>query len=92
MFGHAAISKRVRYLATSALMPYLTRFELLLQAYELEFLPLRRNLSVRTLKSYALRWRELVLYAQVALRMALGQKAIDIEQQLLIRAGTRRAS
>src|SRR5262249_20673606 len=40
MFGHAAISKRPRYLATRELMPYLVRFEMLLNLYELEFLPL----------------------------------------------------
>ena len=91
MFGHAAISKRARYLATKEFMPYLKRFELLLTAYELEFLPFRRNLSVATLKTYSRRWRELVLYAQVAVRMAFGQKPIEIEQQLLVK-GAGRAS
>ena len=86
MFGHAAISKRVRYLATRESMPALKRFELLLNAYELEFLPLRRNLSLATVRTYLRRWRELILYAEVAARMALGQRAIDIEQRLLIRA------
>ena len=58
-------------------------------AYELEFLPLRRNLSWATLKTYSRRWRELVLYAEVAARMAFGQKPIDIEQRLLIDAAAR---
>jgi hypothetical protein len=53
-------------------------------------LPLRRNLSLATLKTYARRWRELVLYAQVAMRMACGQKPIDIEQQLLVKAARAR--
>jgi UDP-MurNAc hydroxylase len=89
MFGHAGISKRARYLATQEFMPYLKRFELLLTAYELEFLPLRRNLSWATLKTYSRRWRELVLYAEVAARMAFGQKPIEIEQRLLVNAAAR---
>ena len=89
MFDHAAISKRVRYVATSLLMPHLKRFELLLRAYELEFLPLRRNLSLATLTTCLRRWRELVFYVQVAAQLALGRKAVDIEQHMLMRLATR---
>ena len=89
MFGHAGISKRVRYLATHAEMPWLKGFELLLSMYESELLPLRKNLSLRFFKTFALRWRELVLYAQVAVRMAVGQNPIEIEQRLLLRAARR---
>ena len=92
MFGHAGISKRVRYLATHAEMPWLKRFALLLSMYESELLPIRRNFSRQFLKTFALRWRELVLYAQVAVRMAVGQKPIEIEQRLLLRAGARRST
>jgi UDP-MurNAc hydroxylase len=91
MFGHAAISKRVFYRATAAFMPHLNRFEALLRAYELEFLPLRRNLSVAAVKNALSRWRELVLYVQVAVRMILGQKPAEIEQRLLLHAGARRS-
>jgi UDP-MurNAc hydroxylase len=89
MFGHAGISKRPRYLATTQLMPHLLRFEMLLNAYELEFLPLRRNLTLATLKSGLRRWRELFVYAEVVVRMALGQKAQEIEQRLLVNAAAR---
>jgi len=92
MFGHAGISKRVRYLATHAEMPWLKRFELMLSMYESELLPIRKNLSLRFLKTFALRWRELVLYAQVAVRMAVGQNPVEIEQRLLLRAGSRRST
>ena len=90
--GHAGISKRVRYLATHAEMPWLKRFELMLSMYESELLPIRKNLSLRFLKTFALRWRELVLYAQVAVRMAVGQNPVEIEQRLLLRAGSRRST
>jgi UDP-MurNAc hydroxylase len=89
MFGHAGISKRLRYLATTQFMPYLLRFEMLLNAYELEFLPLRRNLSLATLKSCLRRWRELFVYVEIAVRMALSQKAQEIEQRLLMKAASR---
>jgi len=89
MFGHAAISKRVRYLATHEFMPHLKRFEMPLNAYELEFLPLRGNLSLATLRVYARRWRELIVYVQVAARMILGQSPIDIEQRMLMKAAPR---
>ena len=92
MFGHAGISKRVRYLATHAEMPWLKRFELMLSMYESELLPIRKNLSLRFLKTFALRWRELLLYAQVAVRMAVGQNPVEIEQRLLLRAGSRRST
>jgi UDP-MurNAc hydroxylase len=90
MFGHSAISKRVRYRATAAEMPYLKRLELLLSAYELEFLPLRRNLSLATLKTCVRRWRELAFYIQVVMRMLVGQKPIEIEQRVLTEAAARR--
>jgi UDP-MurNAc hydroxylase len=89
MFGHAAISKRPRYLATTKLMPDLLRFEMLLNAYELEFLPLRRNLSLATLKTCLRRWRELFFYAEVMVRLVLGQRAQEIEQRLLTNAAGR---
>jgi hypothetical protein len=89
MFEHAAISKRVRYVATARMMPYLNRFELLLRAYELEFLPLRRNLSLPTLTTCLRRWRELVLYVQVAMQMARGRNPLDIEQDMLLKLAGR---
>lgn len=92
MFGHAGISKRVRYLATHAEMAWLKRFELLLSMYEFELLPLRKNFSRPFPEDIRLRWRELVLYAQVAVRMAVGQKSIEIEQRLLLRAARRASS
>ena len=89
MFEHAAISKRVNYVASAELMPYLKRFELLLHAYEPEFLPLRRNLSVATLETCLRRWRELIFYGQVALQLGMGHEPVEIEQQMLMKLAAR---
>ena len=91
MFAHAGISKRVRFLATRTDMRYLRLFEFLLECYEVELLPLRQNLTRRSLRSWARRWREPVLYLQIAWLLLIGHNLIEIEQTLL-RKRRRRAS
>jgi len=92
MFGHAGISKRVRYLASHADMRRLRLFEFLLECYEVELLPLRRNLSARSLRVWLRRWREAVLDLQIAFMLAAGHNLIQIEQLLLRKTGARRSS
>jgi UDP-MurNAc hydroxylase len=92
MFGHAGISKRVRYLASRSEMKRLELFEFLLELYEVELLPLRRNFSRRSLQSWARRWRELLLYLHILLWLASGHKLIDFEQRMLERTGNRRSA
>jgi len=92
MFGHAGISKRVRYLASHADMRRLRLFEFLLECYEVELLPLRRNLSARSLRVWLRRWREAVLYLQIAFMLGAGHNLIQVEQQLLRKTGARRSS
>lgn len=92
MFGHVSISKRVKYQATPQGMQRLKRFELLLCFEEAEMIPLTRALRWRVWKSYLPRWRELVLYVQVAfMRFARGISFQQIEQQLLHQERDRRA-
>jgi len=92
MFGQAGISKRVRYLATRADMKRLRMFEFLLDLYEVELLPLRRNFSWRSLRAWLRRWRELLLYLRILPWLASGHKLIDFEQHLLERTGNRRSA
>jgi UDP-MurNAc hydroxylase len=65
MFSQTGISKRVKWLATKRSMPLLGFFMLLLDFEEYELIPLRRNLSWRSIRVWSRRWRELVGYAQL---------------------------
>jgi UDP-MurNAc hydroxylase len=73
LFGHLAISKRVRFRTSRRLLPRMKAFELLLALFEVEILPLRNALRPRAVETWALRWRELLLYAAVAKDLALGR-------------------
>jgi UDP-MurNAc hydroxylase len=73
LFGHLAISKRVRFRSTRRLFPRMKLLELLLALFEVEILPLRNALRWRVLETTALRWRELLLYARIAKDLALGR-------------------
>ncbi len=84
MFGHVSISKRVRFQATTEALPTLRLFELLLCLEEAELIPFSGLLQLRTLRVYARRWRELLLYAQVGwLRFVRRIPFQQIEQRLL---------
>ena len=83
MFGHAAISKRLRFRATRADMPLLRSMEELLSLYEFECLPLKKLFSARTIASYGARWREVVLYVRLALGLLRGVALRQQEEQLL---------
>ena len=83
MFGHAGISKRVHFHATAEAMPALKRFVTITELAEAEVFPLRGHLSLRALKALLPRWREGVLYAQVATDLARGRDLPSIEERHL---------
>jgi UDP-MurNAc hydroxylase len=86
MFGHVSISKRITYQATTAAMKRLSRFELLLCFEESEIIPIHNLFTWRTIASYLTRWREIVLYIDVAyLRFVRRMSFQSIEQHLLAR-------
>ena len=65
MFAHAGISKRTKWLASRRSMELLAFFMLMLDLEEYELLPLRKNLSLRSLRVWARRWREVIGYVQL---------------------------
>ncbi len=83
MFGHAGISKRVQYHATREAMPRLKRFNLILELFEAEVLPLRGLVSRRAFKALSRRWREGLLYAKVLVGLSRGLHLPEIEEKLL---------
>ncbi len=83
MFSHIGISKRVVYRSQYKDAKHIAKFNALLAAYEYEVLPLNRLFSFRTVKVYLRRWRELVLYAQVALGMLRGKSVHQLEAEQL---------
>src|SRR3990167_130417 len=62
LFSHLPISKRVIYRATRGKIKYIKRMNLLFNLYECDMLPLRRLLSWRSIESWCMRWREILLY------------------------------
>lgn len=83
MFSHAGISKRVHYYAPREKMRALNRFNLIMELYEAEVIPIRNNLTPRAIKSVLPRWREGVLYLKVLLLLARGLSLPKIEERLL---------
>ncbi|MGB6307211.1 MAG: MBL fold metallo-hydrolase [Steroidobacteraceae bacterium] len=65
MFGQTGISKRVKWVMTRQSAGLLGFFMLMLDFEEYELIPLRRNLSWRSLRVWARRWREVLGYAQL---------------------------
>jgi UDP-MurNAc hydroxylase len=65
MFGQAGISKRVKWIATTRSMRLLGFFMLMLDLEEYDLIPLRRNLSWRSIRVWTRRWREVLGYAQL---------------------------
>jgi UDP-MurNAc hydroxylase len=74
LFSHLAISKRVVYRVTAANRKYVQLLNLLFNLYEYDWLPLRRVVRYRVFETYFLRWREILLYAQIAMDALLRRK------------------
>jgi hypothetical protein len=83
MFGHAGISKRVNYYATRQAMPALKRFNVILELFESEVLPLRKAISWRAAKALLPRWREGLLYTKVLIDLVRGYSLPAIEERQL---------
>lgn len=83
MFGHAAICRRVNFFATSAEQARLWRFLTMLDWSESEMFPISRHFSRRSVAAALPRWREGLLYANVAVQVARGRPLARIEENLL---------
>ena len=75
MFGHAGISKRLRWQATKADMGRLDLFSGILSWYEAEAIPFRKLLNRRFAVAYLARWREVLLYARLCVGRAARTRA-----------------
>jgi UDP-MurNAc hydroxylase len=79
MFSVWTASKRLRiHLPTRKHLRALTLFFLLLDLYELEILPLRRNLSWRAITVRLRRWREILEMGRIFLKHVVLRRPIDI--------------
>jgi hypothetical protein len=74
LFSHLAISKRVRYRVAPESLRHLQIWNLLFNLYEYEWFPLRRALRPRVFAAWRRRWRELGLYARIALDQLRGRR------------------
>jgi UDP-MurNAc hydroxylase len=66
IFSHMCIGKRVFYKVTSHHKKYMEALNLVFNAYEYDLLPIRRIFTWRSVESWSMRWREIVLYMQLA--------------------------
>ncbi len=66
MFAHLSISKRVLYRVKKRDLRRMQLFNLLLKLYEYELIPMHRLFRWRLIEAYARRWREAMLYVQIA--------------------------
>ena len=86
MFSHAGISKRVHYYASRAAMRALKRFVALCDLKEAEIFPLSGLLTTRAIKAALPRWREGLLYGQMAFDILRGGNLVELETKYLKRA------
>jgi UDP-MurNAc hydroxylase len=88
MFSVWSASKRVRItLPHAAAVAGVHRWLTVLDLYELDMLPLTRNLCARSLALRARRWREPVELARLAVRRLLGRKPLSIAVLYPVKAG-----
>jgi UDP-MurNAc hydroxylase len=83
MFGHAAISKRLRWQARLADMARLSLFEGILSWHETDALPLRKLITWRCFIDYIPRWREVLLYLQLTIGVLRGRSLKQQEEEIL---------
>lgn len=65
VFGHARISKRVRFIATKDTMALLRRFASVLEWKEAEMFPALSHANRRPIRAFVNRWRESLVYRRV---------------------------
>lgn len=66
IFSHMCIGKRVFYKVTAYHRKYMEALNLVFNAYEYDLLPMSKLLSRRSIESWSMRWREIILYMQFA--------------------------
>ncbi len=81
IFSHMCIGKRVFYKVTAKHKKYMEALNLVFNAYEYDLLPLRRLFTRRSVESWLMRWRELILYMQFVRDMVIYRK-LDFEKYL----------
>lgn len=65
IFSHMCIGKRVFYKVTSKHKKYMEALNLVFNAYEYDLLPMHRLFTRRSVESWLMRWREIILYMQL---------------------------
>ncbi len=84
LLTYMAISRRVTYRMRQRNLRHMQLFNLLLTLYEYELIPLHRLFRWRLAAVYVRRWREVILYMQVARDLWLrGLSPLRIEQKYL---------
>ena len=81
IFSHMCIGKRVFYKVTGKHKKYMEALNLVFNAYEYDLLPMRKLFTGRSLESWLMRWREIVLYMQFVRDMVFYRK-LEIEKYL----------
>jgi UDP-MurNAc hydroxylase len=81
IFSHMCIGKRVFYKVTTQHKKYMEALNLVFNANEYDLLPLRKLFTGRSLQSWLMRWREIVLYMQFT-RDLLFYRKLDLEKYL----------
>jgi hypothetical protein len=81
IFSHMCIGKRVFYKVTAKHKKYMEALNLVFNAYEYDLLPLRRLFTCRSVESWLMRWREIILYMQFVRDKVVYGK-LDIEKYL----------
>ncbi|HEX6427755.1 MAG TPA: MBL fold metallo-hydrolase [Niastella sp.] len=81
IFSHMCIGKRVFYKVTAKHKKYMEALNLVFNAYEYDLLPLRKLFTRRSVESWLMRWREIILYMQFA-RDMLVHRRLDFEKYL----------
>jgi UDP-MurNAc hydroxylase len=78
IFSHMCIGKRVFYKVTSKHKKYMEALNLVFNAYEYDLLPMYRLFTRRSVESWLMRWREVILYMQLAKdKLVYGKLDID---------------
>lgn len=81
IFSHMCIGKRVFYKVTKEEKKYMEALNMVFNFYDYDMLPVKKILSGRSIQSWFMRWRELLLYAMFAKDQLL-RKNIDISKYL----------
>ncbi len=63
IFSHMCIGKRVFYKVTKSQRKYMEMLNVVFNLVEYDMLPLSRNFTGRSIQSWLMRWRELLLYS-----------------------------